>query len=279
MDKKVVAMDKKVVAAVFQTSDYTAFKTLEGNRNIDPTRVNKIKKSIMDNGYIHSPIIVNENWEVIDGQGRLEALTALGLPVEFMMFRGLTIKDCIALNVYNTGWTVMDYIESHAERGNMSYKFLLHLITKYKELCITVIINSITGIIGNSSNVTNSIKTGSFECSGEQYQKADELLAYVMKFLKTIKNFHKGPLPYICMAIMFAYQLEEVDKKQLVEKFERYYGLDDIPPFNGADGALKALTIVYNRRNSKNRLYFEVEYDKFLSGKYAWYTNKWGKKK
>lgn len=269
----------ETVGQVCKTKDYDLFKTLDGNRSIEKGRVNKIKKSITENGYIHSPIIVNENMEVIDGQGRLEALKSFGLPVEYVVFNGLTIKDCIALNVYQTGWTIMDYIESHADRGSRSYSFLLHLITKYRNLGITVVIDAITGSVGNNGRITAKIKAGEFECSGEQYERADELLGYVMKFLKTIKNFNKGPIPYICMALMFAYQLEDVDKDKLVDKFDKYYGMDDIPSFTSTDGALKVLTLIYNRRNSKSKIYFEVEYDKYMSGKYQWYSNKWGFKK
>ena len=130
-------MTDQVVASVRVTKDYGAFRILEGNRSIEKSRVKKIHDSIVNNGYIHSPIIVNEKMEIIDGQGRFEALKKLELPIEYMVFDGLTINDCIVLNVYHTDWSVMDYIESHADRGNMNYKFLMHLLSKYKDLGIT----------------------------------------------------------------------------------------------------------------------------------------------
>ena len=261
---------------VYKTDDLSIFKTLEGNRNVEPARVNKIYESIKKNGYIHSPIIVNEKMEVIDGQGRIEALKRANLPAEYIAFEGMTIKDCIALNIYQTGWSLMDYIESFAERGNRSYQFLLHLIAKYKDLNNVVCINAITGTTGNNSRIMKLIKAGEFECTGVEYERADELLGYTMRFLKTIKNFNKGAIPFICTAIMFAYQLEEVDREKLVDKFERYYGMDDIPQFIDISGALKILTTIYNRRNTKDKIYFEIEYDKLLTGKYTWYAKKWG---
>lgn len=279
MSKKEIKMADKVVASVYSTMDYSAFKLLDGNRSIEKGRVKKIHDSIERNGYIHSPIIVNEKMEIIDGQGRFEALKKLGLPVEYMVFNGLTINDCIVLNVYHTDWSITDYIESHADRGNMNYKFLMHLMSKYKELGLTVVINAITGTSGNNGRIMRGIKSGEFQCSGEQYERADELLGYVMRFLKTIKNYNKGPIPYICLAIMFAYQLEDVDRTKLADKFELYYGMADVPQFIDVDGALKNLTLIYNRRNRTDKVYFEIEYDKYLSGKYAWYANKWGSKK
>lgn len=94
----------KEISKVCITDNYGMFKRLEGNRDIADSRCKKIIKSIQTNGYIHSPIIVNENMEVIDGQGRLKALETLGLPVEYIVFPGMSIKECIALNVYQTGW-------------------------------------------------------------------------------------------------------------------------------------------------------------------------------
>lgn len=267
----------QIIGKVYKTSNLDMFKSLEGNRTVEASRAKKIKDSIIKNGYIHCPIIVNENMEVIDGQGRLEALKQLGLPVEYIVFGGLTIKECIALNVYQTGWTLMDYIESFADRGIKSYEFLMHLIKKYKELNVGLCISAATGTVGNNGRVMNEIKTGDFQCDGEQYERADELLGYCMRFVKTIKNYGKGAINYIGTAIMFAYQVEGVDRERLVDKFERYYGMDDIPQFGDVTGALKILTTIYNKRNTKEKIWFEIEYDKYMNGKYTWYAKKWGK--
>lgn len=266
----------KEISKVCVTDNYGMFKRLEGNRDIADNRCKKIIKSIQTNGYIHSPIIVNENMEVIDGQGRLKALETLGFPVEYIVFQGMSIKECIALNVYQTGWGITDYIESYADRGNRSYGFLLHLLTKYSTLNVQIVFAACTGTVANGA--TGEIKTGDFQCTGEQYERAEELLDYVMKFAKTFEAFKKGPKPYICLALMFAYDVEGIDREKLVDKFERYYGMDDIMPFNDIQGALKALTQVYNRRNTKDKIYFEVEYDKHMTRKYTWYAKRYGMK-
>lgn len=254
------------------TTNYGIFKTLDGNRVIAKARAKKIKHSILEHGYIHNPIIVNEKMEVVDGQGRLEALKELGMPVEFVMFEGLTIADCIALNVYQTSWDLMDYIDSHAERGKQSYSFLRTLIKKHKALGVSVCVCACTGTI-SESGVRSKVRNGEFECSGEQYEKADELLSYVTRFFRTIKTFKKGANNYICHALMFAYQLKGVDREKLVDKFNKYYGMDNIPKFIDARGALQNLTHVYNTKN-KDKIWFEVEYEKALTKKYTWYAKR-----
>ena len=85
---------------VLRTSDYSVFNIMTGNRDVPEIRVRKIKDSIQKNGYIFNPIICNEKMEVVDGQGRLEALKRLGLPVEYIVHPGLTVSDCIVMNAY-----------------------------------------------------------------------------------------------------------------------------------------------------------------------------------
>jgi ParB-like chromosome segregation protein Spo0J len=59
---------------IYKTKEYNKFKILKGNRTIPRNRVEKIKQSIEEVGCIINPIIVNENYEIIDGQGRFTAL-------------------------------------------------------------------------------------------------------------------------------------------------------------------------------------------------------------
>lgn len=264
----------QIVSSVYVTKDYSKFKRLDGNRDVTKARAKKIKKSIVENGYIHNPIIVNDKFEVIDGQGRLEALIDLNMPVEYIMFEGMTVEHCVALNIFQTAWNLLDYIESFADRGNRSYEFLLALIRKYECLGINTCVCACTGLV--SSNNNPRVKCGEFTCSPEQYEKADELLGYVMQFFKTTQSFKKGPSNYLYHAIMFAYQVEGVDTDKLTERFNRYFGMSDVPNFIDTRSAMQVLTNVYNRR-SRDKVYFEIEYERYLSKKYTWYAKKHGR--
>ena len=61
------------VANVYKTDDLRRFRMLLNNRQVTESRVKAIMKSIRDNGYLISPIITNEKFEIIDGQGRYTA--------------------------------------------------------------------------------------------------------------------------------------------------------------------------------------------------------------
>lgn len=113
----------KKVGEIYQTENYSIFKRLSGNRGVEDSRVLSILKSIQNVGYIKNPIIVNEKYEVIDGQGRLEACKRLGLPVYYSIAEGAGIEECIAMNINQKNWKVEDYINSYGELGINSYIF------------------------------------------------------------------------------------------------------------------------------------------------------------
>ena len=75
------------VGFVYSTEDYSVFQKLNGNRDVLESRKNKIMESILERGWIRNPIVVNQKFEVIDGQGRLEALQELKMPVEYVIFQ------------------------------------------------------------------------------------------------------------------------------------------------------------------------------------------------
>ena len=97
--------------------DLSVFKVLDGNRSVNPGRVDKIAQSIQKVGFIQCPIVVNEKMQVIDGQGRLEACKRLGLPIPYIKIKGVGIDECLAMNINQKNWSSEDYIKSMPTEG------------------------------------------------------------------------------------------------------------------------------------------------------------------
>lgn len=114
----------KIIGKIFEESDYTKFKRLPDNRDVLTGRLNKLIASI-SHKWILNPIIVNEKMEIIDGQGRFEALKSMGMPIPYIVAVGATSADCRMMNKYNTKWTKLDFAKSYAKAGLESYKLLL----------------------------------------------------------------------------------------------------------------------------------------------------------
>jgi len=159
------------------TRDYEKFKMLKGNRATSPARIKKIQTSIMNVGYITSPILVNEKMEIIDGQGRFEALKGLKMPIEYIMHPGIALKECQAMNIYQSNWKLLDYIKSYAEVGNQNYIRLQSLLDEYtfnKSVCMLA--SACKGISGFATKV---IMDNALELNEEEYQFGKEGLELI----------------------------------------------------------------------------------------------------
>lgn len=81
-----------------ETTDYKAFHFLRGGRVPTEERIQKLMATIKKVGYIPSPVIVNENMEIVDGACRVKACERLALPVYYIIQKKAGIAESIALN-------------------------------------------------------------------------------------------------------------------------------------------------------------------------------------
>ena len=63
-------MIQLVTFQVRYTTDYSKFKLMPDNRDVDKKHVAELIINIRKRGQLQ-PILINEKWEVLDGQGRL----------------------------------------------------------------------------------------------------------------------------------------------------------------------------------------------------------------
>lgn len=119
--------NSKIIGTIYETTDYDIFKKLPNNRDVINQRKQRIMNSIKE-GYVLNPIVINKDYQIIDGQGRYEALKELGLPIRYIVDEEAGIEECRRMNAYNTSWNVNDYIKSLAEGGNESCKNLLAIM-------------------------------------------------------------------------------------------------------------------------------------------------------
>lgn len=258
------------VADIMSTTNYEQFKRLAENRPVLSKRISKVLESIRKNGYIKGGcIIVNEHFEVIDGQARLEALKLLHLPVEYTISKGAGRKECIAFNAYSTPWTMKDYIESNAIYSE-DYKRALLLIREFKKLKLNVVLNAINGTVWKNNKL---IQEGGLECSSETYEKAHALLSYASEFTDTL-DVIKGNKDRIYTAIMFCYGHPDIDNDKLLKKVKENIGrLNNTTDMRMVNRCLEE---IYNYNNKKDYVYIDTDYQKYLEGKYSWYASKYG---
>lgn len=126
---------------ILKTNDYSLFKSIMANREIDEKHVNRLAKSIARKNLLYiRPLIVNEKMQIIDGQHRLAAAKQIKATVHYIKVDGLTKSDISVINTAQKNWTRSDFINFYAMDGNAAYKQLAAFIDKYYWLSPSVII-------------------------------------------------------------------------------------------------------------------------------------------
>lgn len=117
------------ISQVYKTTEYSKFKFLDENRQVNQSHVKKLMESF-ERKYIPNPIIVNEYGHVIDGQNRLTAAMNLKFPVYYIVIDGLTAADIAPLNYNAKNWNKNDYLSFYSTQGlNPVYK----IISQYRD--------------------------------------------------------------------------------------------------------------------------------------------------
>ena len=129
------------VAIVQETKDYGKFSFMELNRNLSRNHVERLKASF-NKAYLLAPILVNEFYEIVDGQHRFTAAKEMGLPVRYVVANGYTIDHVKMLNHEGKNWNVMDHFMSYAKAGLPAYVNTAKLFGKYESIP-----NHIIGVI------------------------------------------------------------------------------------------------------------------------------------
>jgi hypothetical protein len=98
--------------------DFSKFVLLKRNRDTSKSQVNKLVGKLQEPKGQLVPIIINEKWEVINGQHRLEAITESNIEhIIVMMSYGATIEDVIIMNTTEKKWCFWDYLKCHSDES------------------------------------------------------------------------------------------------------------------------------------------------------------------
>ena len=120
-----------VNSQVHTTTDYFLFKPIDGNRTKNLLHLNRLKKSMADN-YLFTVIIVNENYEIIDGQHRFDVIQELNLPLHYIICSGYGLDEVHILNQNSKTWNADDYLTGYCQLGYEHYIEYAKFKSKYK---------------------------------------------------------------------------------------------------------------------------------------------------
>lgn len=260
INRALITRKARVISCVYETDDYSMFKELENNRDVTKLRAEKLIASFSEKEILN-PIIVNEKMEIVDGQGRVEALKSLGRSIKFIVVPGATIEDCRRLNQYNTKWTTMTFVTSFASSGNENYKRLLECREKTK-LPFALILRLVNQ--GDKLEVVeggkvkyryNKINAGLLKFTDADKENAIHIYNIAVEIKNALQLSHRiNEAFYVAVKVMI--EFDGYDHARMLRKCKSYK--HKFTQMANLENALKEFSSAYNQgQSSKNKLYFE----------------------
>lgn len=260
INRALITKKAKVIASIYETDDYSLFSELENNRDVTRSRAEKLIASFSEKEILN-PLVVNEKMEIVDGQGRFEALKTLGRPIKFLISPGATIEDCRRMNQYNTKWVALDFVKSFVKSGNENYKRFLECREKTK-LPFALILRLV-----NQTDKISVERCGKFKYSynkisaGELHFTEDDknTVLHIYNLANQIKNAlqlscRTNEAFYVAVKVMV--EFKGYDHARMLKKCQAYK--HKFTQMANLENALKEFSSAYNQGvTQKNRLYFE----------------------
>lgn len=225
--------------------DYDKFGFLQNNRGIVPLHVNRIKHS-MEEQFLISPICVNEEFEIIDGQHRFVASKELGKPIYYYICEGYGEKEVQRLNSFQSNWSIMDFLQFYIKRGYPEYIKLDNFMNEYNlRLPVARIIATDIVTICKRSEV---FKDGGFKFSNAQADK-------IAKRYNSIRDFWEfSHQRSFVIAFVRIIQNPQLNWKRFRQSVDAYHY--KVTARSTTSEYLKELNYMYNfRRKDKIRIY------------------------
>ncbi|MBA4166537.1 MAG: ParB N-terminal domain-containing protein [Chitinophagaceae bacterium] len=242
---------------VLVTTNYGLFTIMPENRNINLLHVKRLVESFKEQ-HLMSPLIVNEKYQVIDGQHRLMASMETGLPVYYIKVPGYGLGEVQRFNTNQKNWKNIDYLHSFCSEGRKPYLQFKEFMDDFPDFTIM----SVERIIAlRPSKKQNADKTAKNDFREgrlviENLPRSYTLAKKIMEFKPFLKEFHT---PTFVTAIMPLILKSKVyDHKEMIHKLSatKVY----LTSQKDVESYRMNLEEVYNfKRQKENKVSFRYE--------------------
>lgn len=181
---------------VHTTKDYSLFKTLNGNRDVNHIHLSRLKDS-MNKKHLTTIIMVNEKFEIIDGQHRFLISQELNLPINYIISKNYGLNEVQILNANMKNWQTVDYVNGYCDLGFKDYIIYRDFVNKYDfQGQVAVLLLSGEEAYGNGKeNPATRFKEGKFKV--KDLDNANKMAEKIMM----IEPYYKG---YLRRSFVFA---------------------------------------------------------------------------
>jgi hypothetical protein len=234
------------VNAVFKTNDYAKFTKLNGNRDLNQLHYKRLLASVNEKNLLSAnPILVNEKYQIIDGQHRFEVCKELCLPVYYILVQNLGLKEIQILNANSKNWKHEDYVDGYCSLGLKEYCYLQN------ELKRTGLgIASLLAMLGaDNGNAAMNLREGNLILP----HKKRGLI--IMQWIKDydlffINSTHRN----FIRALVHLYNIKEYNHNKMIQKLQ--YQSGKLKTCTDTKTYLAILEEIYNFKERSEKLRF-----------------------
>ena len=229
LEVKAKNVNVSVSDVIYKTDDLSIFKLMKkGNRPIDMEHVKQLKKRM---GYklLRTIIIVNEFFEVVEGQHRYTAIKKMNeenelngdplVPIEFVICVGYGIKECCEYNGKGKNWSNKNITEGAKILDIEEYKIYDEFIKTFN-FPHNVTIGILTGQVSKKSDDFKNLnlKVGDIDASFDRANKLNELVETgAIPIGKSDQ-----PTSVFCLAMLDIFNMEGYNHDKMVHKCIEY---------------------------------------------------------
>jgi hypothetical protein len=199
---------------IYSSFDYSKFRLVFGNRALKRTKVIKLRDEMKQNNRVSSyPIIVNSNFQIIDGQHRFVALVELGFEICYVVDDTFDIKSIAKSNTMPDKWKSDNYLSAYRELGIESYDTFANFMETYDtNFTVTLILfhGSFTG------GFYRDFAEGNFKANN--LNRAVKWVKKVHEFKKYIQDIHKDR--HFVRAILNCFNHPEYNHTRMINKMK-----------------------------------------------------------
>jgi len=197
---------------MLKTKNYAKFKYIIGNRQMSTEHVARLRREIETRNLLEvCPIIVNEKFQVIDGQHRIEAAKQLKIEIPYVVVQGMGIEHVVRLNNVQRRWGIRDYIELHVLNGNENYIQLKDFYTKHKISPSNAIV--LTSFTSYRTTKTNDFREGRFKIV--DLDNAEFLMSMIHRMRPFLATASISGEDAFVVAVKRAHHILEKDDKSI----------------------------------------------------------------
>jgi ParB-like nuclease domain len=237
------------IGKVYMSYDYDKFTCLDRNRELNLANKRKLMESMKEEQLI-IPVIVNQYYQIIDGQHRFFSCYELGLPIFYIINKNYGIDQVIRANTVGVNWNKEDFLQSYVSQGVETYKELDEIRNDY-----AVNIGTLLSIIAEFKGQSNEYITKQFENGTLQITEHFGGITFFLYQLEMF-NVYKGyKSSSFVKAFLKLYLYEEYDPEQMRRQIKYMKGFD--PKQNNLTCMLEELCKkVYSFRMPKSKQLF-----------------------